>query len=243
MAREAGLSAILVPGIAFAVFSSIRTIRRELESGTLQMALAHPVSRRTFLAAKLAGVLGAYGVFFVTVWASSLVAVRGAILGAAAANGDIARVWGPSLAIGTAAIVVPLAAGAVLNRFAGFRFARTAAFTALAVAATGVFYKFDAALSAAHLASSLPLVAPAVFFTVFAGAAAVRLEGNNAASLLFLVAAVSLPVLGAHYIPEAAAGGAPAPWLYAACSLLAVAPLAAAAFIAGAELFNGKDVA
>ena len=55
MARDAGLSALLVFGIAYAVFCTVKSVRREIDSGTLEMALAHPVSRAGFFLAKLTG--------------------------------------------------------------------------------------------------------------------------------------------------------------------------------------------
>ena len=45
MARDAGFSALFACGGVLAVFTTIRAFRREVETGTLEMALAHPVSR------------------------------------------------------------------------------------------------------------------------------------------------------------------------------------------------------
>ena len=243
MAREAGLSSLLVGGLAFAVFGAVRTIRREIESGTLQMALARSVSRGGFFAAKLAGVAAATLAFFLAVWANSLVAVRGAELGARFAQGDIAKVFGPSLALGTAAMVVPLAAAALLNRFAGFRFVRTAMNLMLAVSLAGVCYRFDGSLAARQLGAAAMLVPPVLFFGAFAGAAAVRLQGNAAVALAFALAALSLPVLGAHYLPGSLAAGGSVPAGHCALAFAAAAPLVAAAVMAGTELLGGKDVA
>ena len=85
MARDAGLSALLIVGLCQSVFCTIRTYRREIESGTLQMALAASVSRTGFFLAKLAGAFLAYLVFAVTVTCVSLTAVNGAELGGALA--------------------------------------------------------------------------------------------------------------------------------------------------------------
>ena len=57
LARECGFSALLVFGLVFATGAAIRTIGRELESGTAAAALALAVPRTLFLAARLAGVL------------------------------------------------------------------------------------------------------------------------------------------------------------------------------------------
>lgn len=241
MAREAGLSAILVPGLAFCIFSTVRTLRREIESGTVQMALAHSLSRGAFLAAKLVGVAAACLVFFATVWANSLVAVRGAELGAAAAHGDIARVWGPSLAWGVAPLVAAPVLAALLNRFAGMRFVRSATLIALAVSLAGVFYRPDPSLALRQLGVALPLLPPALFFVALSGAAAVRLSGNAAASLAFVVAALALPVFGSHYLSDALEKGGAVPWGYVAATFAAALPLTAAALLAGVELFKERD--
>ena len=124
MARDAGLSALFTCGTAFAVFTTIRAFRREVESGTLEMALAHPVSRTGFFLAKTFGAFMAYAVFLAIVVATSLVIVVGAAIGGemAGRSGDVARLYGPCFAAGVAVIVLPLVVGAVLNRFARFRF-------------------------------------------------------------------------------------------------------------------------
>ena len=99
MARDAGLSALLVFGIAYAVFCTVKSVRREIDSGTLEMALAHPVSRAGFFLAKLTGAALAYLVFAVTVTAVSVTTVNGAEIGgrSAAKVGDVATVFGRAL--------------------------------------------------------------------------------------------------------------------------------------------------
>ena len=52
MARDAGLSALLIVGLFYATFCTVKAYRREIESGTLQMALAASVSRAGFFLAK-----------------------------------------------------------------------------------------------------------------------------------------------------------------------------------------------
>ena len=51
MARDAGLSALLIGGTVFSVSAAVRSMRRELESGTAAVALSHPVSRAQFFLA------------------------------------------------------------------------------------------------------------------------------------------------------------------------------------------------
>ena len=52
MARDAGLSSLLLGGVVFAVFGCVRSLRRELESRTAELALSRAVGRGAFLCAK-----------------------------------------------------------------------------------------------------------------------------------------------------------------------------------------------
>ena len=63
LARECGFSALLVFGLVFATASAVRTVGRELESGTAAAALALAVPRSLFLAAKIAGVVATLTLF------------------------------------------------------------------------------------------------------------------------------------------------------------------------------------
>ena len=118
MSRDAGFSALFTCGSVVAVFGTIRAFRREMESGTMQMALSHPVSRGGFFIAKSLGAFVAYLAFATTVFGTSLAIVEGARVGGAVAatTGDIARLSGPFLAAGVAVMLVPLLLGAALNR-------------------------------------------------------------------------------------------------------------------------------
>ena len=242
MAREAGLSAIMVGGVVFCIFSCVRTIRREVDTQTVQMALSHSISRGGFLCAKMLGVVAAYSVFFVTVLANSIVAVRGAVIGAEAAQGGLARVWGPSLAIGVAAMVVPLVAAAALNRFFRMRFVRSAMFLMLFISLAGVFYRPDFSLIASEIGIALALVPLAVFFTVLAGALAARFAANAATAITFIAVALCLPAFGSHYLADAVSRGAPVPWRYIALTYAAAAPLVVAAAVAGVHLFKNEEL-
>lgn len=243
MAREAGLSAILVPGVIMAVLSSVRVFAREMESLTMHMALSHSISRSKFLVSKFFGVAAAHAIFFLAVWANSLVAVNGSLIGAANANGDIARVWGPSLAWGVAAIASPLVIGAAANRFLRWRFTRTVTLSALAISLAGVCYRFNAPLALRHLACAIPILPATWAFAAIAMSLATRLKPGAATSCTFAIAALSLPLLGAHYIPDAFSAAAKTPC--AAYFILAfVSPvlICAAALTAGCHLLNNKDL-
>ena len=107
MARDAGLSALLIVGLAYSVFCTVKPYRREIESGTLQMALAASVSRPGFFLSKLAGVFLAYLVFAVTVTCVALTAVNGAELGGALAakTGDVKAMSEEELRLETCKLV------------------------------------------------------------------------------------------------------------------------------------------
>ena len=124
MARDAAISALFTCGAVFAVFGAIRSVRREIETGTMEMALAHPVSRSGFFLAKAAGVAVSFTVFAVAVIGIALTMFAGAAVGGAIAEetAQLARVYGPCVAAGVAAMVLPLVLAAALNRFFRFRF-------------------------------------------------------------------------------------------------------------------------
>jgi len=245
MAREAGLSALLVFGLAYVVFGAVKAMRREMESGTIQMALSHSISRASFFTAKIAGVFVSYAFFFLTVFCSSLAAVRGSEIGAeiAAAKGTLPLMWGPSFALAFAALVVSPIVAAALNRFMRFRFVPTCALCALVVSVAAAFYMPDASLALRYLGAACALPIPAAVFVSIAGAAASRLKDHAAVSVSLLSILVSLPFIGNYYLPdELADGGAVSPG-YLALSLAAALPLVAAALIAGVQLFKGRDMA
>lgn len=244
MARDAGLSAILVGGFAVAFTGAVRTVRREIETGTAQAALAHSVSRTEFFLAKVLGCVVAYAAFVLTVSLVSLVVVRGAEIGGglSAASGDIARVWGPSLALAVAAIAMPVVLAAALNRFARFRFVPTANMLALGFAAAGVPYRFDAGL-ALRLAPAFALAAaPALVLLAASAAFAVRFRANAASSLSALVAAALIPALGSYCLSDALGSGGSVPPRYFALACAALLPAVAAALLLGVHFINGRDV-
>ena len=244
MARDAGLSAILVGGAVIALAGPVRTLRREFETGTAQVALAHSVSRTSFFLCKFLGCALAYAAFVATVALASLTVVNGAEIGGrlASVRGDIARLWGPSLSCALAAVVLPLVVGAVLNRFARFRFTLTANLLALAVAFAGIFYRFDSALAVRLLPPLALSAAPALALLAASAAFAVRFKGNVALSLSAIVAALVLPVLGNYSLSDALAYGGTVPVVYVVAAFAATLPAVAALLILGVHFINGRDV-
>jgi hypothetical protein len=244
MARDAGLSAILLGGAVVAFAGTLRTFRREIETGTASTALAHSVSRTTFFLAKTAGCALAYLWFVATVVLVALTVVRGAAIGGelASARGDIARLWGPSLLLALAAAVLPVSVAALLNRFARVRFTLCANTLALAVAAVGVFYRADPALAARHLAVFLLGAAPALFLLSVTAAFAVRFRMNTAASAAAATAALALPALGNYCLSDALAGGASLGGGYVLTAAAALVPAVAAFLLLGVHFINGRDL-
>lgn len=245
MARDAGFSALFTCGSALAVFVTIRSFRREVESGTWEMALSHPISRRGFFLAKTAGAFAASLVFAAIVFGTELTIVWGAAVGGrlAAQTGDLARIFGPALAAGLAVILLPLILAAALNRFARCRFVLTAFVLALAFSA--VFGGVSLALAPQTLVRYLPVVVLIVcLMSVLLSAAAafaVRVKANAAASAVGLVVVALLPAVGNYYLSNALAKGGVVPWSYVGLAALAALPAVVAFLLLGSVLADGRD--
>ena len=236
MARDAGVSSLFLGGTALAVFGTIRAFRREIESGTLDMALAHPISRGAFFLAKTAGCFAAYLAFATVLGAVAVTMTTGAAIGGAVAekSGDIARIWGPSLALGVAVMLLPLVFGAALNRFARCRFTVSAGLVAALTALAGVAYRFQPAL-ALKLAPVLTLSAvPSVVLLAAAAAFAVRFKINAAASAAGGTLLAMMPFIGNYYLPDALAKGGSLPWSYVLLAAATAIPAIAALLALGA---------
>lgn len=234
MARDAGLSALLLGGTLISVVGAVRSVRREFEGGTAAVALSHPVSLPQFLFAKAFGAYVAFALFALAVGAVTATIVNGAEIGARIARktGDIPRLWGPCYACGVAAIVLPYVIGAVLNRFRRVRFARVAFLLTVVLALASLACRPDfAALPRLAPAVVLLWIAP-VFFVTAAVAAAARFRTNAAAAILALLVAGFLPFAGNYCLSEALAKGGTIPWRYVLAAALAALPAVLAAFLA-----------
>lgn len=246
MARDAGLSSAFTCGLVIAVFGTIRAFRREIESGTMAMALAHPVSRTGFFLAKTGGAGVAYLMFLSVVFLTTAVIVDGAAIGGAIASqsGDIARIYGPSLATGVGVIVLPLVVSAALNRFLDMRFVLSAFALALALSVAGAAYAI--VHDAYWILRLLPVMAMIGVFTaaVLAASAAfaVRFRANAAASAAGAVLLVSLPAIGNYYMSDALSKGGSVPWSYVGCAALAALPAILLFLLLGIHFINGRDV-
>lgn len=245
MARDAAFSALFTCGTAFAVFATIRVFRREVESGTLEMALAHPVSRTGFFLAKTLGAFAAYAAFAAIAFATGLVMVAGAAIGGVIADrtGDIARIYGPCFAAGLAAIVVPLVAGAALNRFAGSRFVPAAFAIAFAVSVAASAWFADLRLLCRlapvavlmALAATVPLAAAAAF--------SFRFKANGAAAACGTVVALMMPAMGGYFLSDALSAGGSVSWGYVGLAALATSPAVLFFLVLGTGFIKGRDAA
>ena len=243
MARDAGFSALLTCGLLVAVFGTVKSFRREVESGTMQMALAHPVSRTGFLLAKAFGATLAYLVFAAIVAANALTVVNGAEIGGrlAAARGDIPRIYGVSVALSMGTLLLPLILGAALNRIARFRFVPTAFALAFVCAAIGVCPRFDLSLAARMLPVTVASILPVPLFIAAAAAFSVRFRANGVAAALTVLFALTVPIVGNYHLPDALSRGGTLPWGYVGFAALAMLPAVAAFLLLGSYLIGARD--
>lgn len=245
MARDAGLSALFTFGTLFAVIGLFRSLRREIETGTAQMAISHSVSRAVFFAAKFSGAMAAYALFAVILASVSIAMVYGAAVGGAISrqSGDISRLWGPALAAGVGAIIVPPMIAAALNRFWRFRFVPSAFFLALlaSVAAAACFFDFR---MAAKLAPAwIALAFPVAVYSAAAAAFAVGLKPNLAVAALVAFVVISVPAVGNYYLADTFSRGGTVEWGYVALAGLLALPAAGAFLVLGVHLFERRDIA
>lgn len=244
MARDAGLSAAFTGGLVLAVFGTIRAFRREMESGTLEMALSHPISRCEFFVAKTLGAFLSCLVFEAIVFGTTLVMVEGAAVGGSLAErtGDIARIWGPCVAAGVSVMLVPLMLGAFLNRFLRVRFVLSALATAAALACAAGAYAVtrDSATLVPYFPAILPTIAFMLLFVSASAAFAVRFSPNAAASCAGVLFAATLPFAGNYYLAESLSHGASVPPTTVLLSVAAALPAIAAFFILGVKWTTEK---
>lgn len=246
MARDAGLSALFSCGVILAVFSTIRSFRREIETGTFEMALAHPLSRERFFYTKTLGAILALLVFVFILAGATITSVIGAEIGGRLAErtGDIARIWGPCVAAGLLTTVGSLVVGAALNRFARFRFVLSSVIlmTIFSLSSAAIFsIGFDGSVWARLLPAILLLTFLEGLFVVIASVSAVRLKANAAATVTGLLLVCFLPFLGNYYCADRLANGGVIPWSFVGLAALALLPAFGGFFLCGARLSRGID--
>lgn len=243
MARDAGVSAIMVGGLVIVAFGAIKSFRRELESQTAMSALALSVSRRLFFLSKLLGVFAAYLFFAITVGAVSLAAVRGSVIGGeiAAESHTMVRMYGPIYALSIAAFVIPFVYGAAVNRYRHRRFTLNANLCAFVLALCAASYRFDFALFLRLLPMYVLVACPALVLMSASAAFSTRFRFNAAASFAIIVFALFAPALGNYCLTDVLSSGEDISWLYFFGAVAAVLPPVAALSYLGVKLFEKAE--
>lgn len=242
MSRDAAFSSQFMFGTAFAVFCTIKSVRREIESGTMDMALAHSVSRSEFFVAKCIGAIAAYLLFASVVFFIAVVMVDGAAVGGVIAEktGDVARIWGVAAAAATAVPVLSLVFSAFANYFARRRFTLMSSLLMAVISSIAAVAVSILVRDVSHPVRMLPvaclLIVPAGLNVVCAAAFSMRFKANVAASLTFAAVALSLPFVGNYFMSEALSKGGEVSWGYVALASAAALP-ALAAFLLGGISF------
>lgn len=210
MARDAGFSAILIFGLLHGVFSTVKIMRDEIESGTMQMALSHSISRAEFYLGKLSGIIIGNALFVVTIAALTLVAVNGADIAAAVSHesGTLRRISGAHLVAALSVSVVSPVIAAILNRFFRFRFVLSATMLCLAIAIGAFLFLGSWRVLARFLPAFIMVSSPLAIFIALAGLLSVANKGNIALSWCGAIFLFSLPALGNYQVSsELAYGG------------------------------------
>ena len=242
-ARDAGISALTMFGLLYVVFLSIRSLRREFENGIMNLTLAHAVSRSMYVVAKAAGVFLAYLVFALTLFAETLITVKGVELGNLMRGGNesMPTLSGVSLALSIAPIFLPIIFAGLANRFFGRRFTLSAALTMPVIAFLGTFYHFDFPLIARMLPVAVMPTFLAAMMTAASFAAAAVFKANLAAGSVFALAVAALPVIGNHCLVDALSQGGTLSWGYVAMAALAASPIIAAFLLAASWILERRD--
>ncbi len=245
MARDAGFSAILVFGLFHGVFSTVKILRDEIESGTMQMALSHSITRAEFYVGKLLGIIIGNAFFVVTIAAITLVAVEGANLAAAIPDegGALRRVSGLHLAATLASSVAPPVIAAVLNRFFRFRFVLSATVLCLVIAVAGFLFLGSWNELARFLPAFIMVSSPLAVFVALAGLLSIGNKGGMALSWCGVAFLFSLPALGNYQMSSELAYGATVPLEYFALAEAGAAVLVALFVYIGILLIQKVDVA
>lgn len=243
MARDAGVSAILVGGLVIAAFGAVKTMRREIETQTALTALSLPVSRRMFFLSKTAGVFLAYLFFVITVGSVSVAAVCGAVIGGeiAAREHSVARMYGPVFAFAIAAIVIPFLYGAVVNHSFRRRFTLNANLCTGALALIAMFVRFRTAIFFETLPVYALVALPALILLSASSAFAIRFRFNAASSLAMLVFVLFLPALGNYCVTDVVSAGESVSWVYLLVATAAVLPPVAALLYLGTVMFENAE--
>ena len=264
LARECGFSALLVFGLVFATAAAVRTVGRELESGTAAVALALAVPRPLFLAARITGVLAALLLFAVAVACATALSYASAVIAAflRAEQGVSVQAWGPGLAAGVCFTLGAFALAAAANRFLRARFCWTAC---LLMAVAQPLALCVASLVGGGLPLSLPgffrpfmdflpafaaLSAGCAVFVVFAGALATRLRQATVTACVAVAIVLSfvhplraiLPDINRFWLVDRLANGGTLGWCDVMPALAAGALMSVFWLVAGSVLLVRREI-
>ena len=239
LARDSGLSCMLVFGLVLAVGTAGRAVAEEIARGTAAAAIGKPVARVTFVLAKWLGVFGVVAVFWCGVLAATLLAERCSahFLTLPDFTGFATDPWTLSLSFaGVAAALGVAAAGHYVRRrrFGVWAFAGVALSQVGVAAASGFYNRFgqlyplhgEAACGGcggehAHAASDLVLYHPELNLRVLP------------AALLVLFALAIFAALATALATRLQTGAA-----LTVCAGVLILGLAGDAFTAGAPAFS-----
>ena len=203
LARETGLSSLFVFGLLFAVPAAVRSIGRELESGTAAAVLALGVSRSLYFMARLSGVLAVFALFFAGVLSATLLSSFSCVKASTIfVENGVVRVWGPAFAVGVSGAILAFAAAAFLNRFANRRFCLWTCILAVAFQLPGLALIEGAAPLMSALPAFSSLAVASVVYIMMAGALAVRLKANGVAVLVASAAVAGFLMQVGFLVPD-----------------------------------------
>ena len=271
LARDGGLSALLVFGGCFAAAAAMRTVGREIATGVAAAALVRPVTRAAFLAAKAAGVVVALARFALAVYCAAAVSAMSCVVGSRLVGDDgtaCVSSWG--LLFGFGGEIAAIVLAALVHRFRRRGFVSTC-FTLLVwsqLAALALMLAIPPFRVEAGPALLLPLAGAAVAvlsavtaFSCAAAALSSRLKAASAASAVGVLAVCSLllpamvrvfppfaalrtmvPDFGVFWLADSLVSTMSFPWgAMAAASAASIA--AGTCWLAvGALLFSNRDV-
>lgn len=147
LARDSGLSCMLVFGLVLAAGTAGRSVADEIARGTAAAAIGKPVSRVTFVLSKWLGVFGVVAVFWSGVLAATLAAERSSAHAVATESFTGAATDPVTLVLSLSGVAVALAVAAARQFFWRRRFG-VSAFLAVTVsqiavvAVTGFYNRF-----------------------------------------------------------------------------------------------------
>ena len=244
MARDAGLSAILLGAIFFVVFTSVSALRREIEKGTLSLALTSGISRTYFVTAKFLGFLSALLGFFSIAFFNMVITVNGAVIGGviAKSTGDIPMIWGRSYALSVLVMVLPYLIGAIANRFLNRRFVFNVFLWMMIFSFAFLFYRIDFDIVLRLLSATAVIFAFVVIYLSLSVALSLNFKAHTSHTIIGVIFALTLPVMGNFYLADALSHDGAVNLSYIGLSALSALLISCGVLILGLKYFKEKDL-